>query len=186
MISLTHFSLAKNFRDIKVKHVHSEKHSDVNRRVVAVFKVVVFDIADRDCLKLYAVLYIIHPRIRRPIFIETYVHLGSAIICRKISTRNGCTLHQRLTHRIYYIYIYNFTWLGRSVLSQYLNCIVSCHSGGKYCRSLNSFVINTLENLYINSQCLHQLGTAGCLREPRPCCNKIIYLYIQYIKTPVV
>ena len=37
-----------------MKHAHSEKHSDANRRVVDVFKVAVFDIGCRDCLKLYA------------------------------------------------------------------------------------------------------------------------------------
>ena len=38
MITFTHCSLARNWRDVTIKHVHTEKHSDVNRRVVAVFK----------------------------------------------------------------------------------------------------------------------------------------------------
>ena len=56
MTTLAHCSLAGNSRDVTIKYVHSKKHSDVNRRVVAVFKIAAFDIAGRNCLKLYAVL----------------------------------------------------------------------------------------------------------------------------------
>ena len=56
MITFTHCSLIRDSCDVTIKHVHSEKHSDVNRRVIAVFEVVVFGIWCRDCLKLYAVL----------------------------------------------------------------------------------------------------------------------------------
>ena len=37
MITFKIFSLARNSRDVTIKHVHSENHSDVNRQVVAVF-----------------------------------------------------------------------------------------------------------------------------------------------------
>ena len=83
MITFTHCSLAGNSRDVTIKHVHSEKHSDVKRRVVAVFQIAAFDITGRDCLKWYAVLLIVHPKIRRLIFIEIDVHLGSALNCRE-------------------------------------------------------------------------------------------------------
>ena len=36
MITFTLCSLARNSRDVTIKHVHSENHSDVNRQVVAV------------------------------------------------------------------------------------------------------------------------------------------------------
>ena len=49
---ITHLFLARNCRDVTIKNVHSENHSDVNRRVVIVFKVTVFCIGGKDCLKL--------------------------------------------------------------------------------------------------------------------------------------
>ena len=67
MLTLTHCSLARNSRDVIIKHVHNEKHSDVITRVVAVFKVTGF---------WYW-----------PILIEIDVHLGSAVNCRTIITR---------------------------------------------------------------------------------------------------
>ena len=38
MITFTHCFLARNSSDVTIKHVHTEKHSNVNRWVVAVFK----------------------------------------------------------------------------------------------------------------------------------------------------
>ena len=70
MITFPHCSLARNSRDVTMKHVHSEKRSYVNRRVVAVFKVAVFHIGGRDCLKHYA---------------------------EKCPRENDCTLHKRLS-----------------------------------------------------------------------------------------
>ena len=87
MVTFTNCSLARNTHDVTIKHVHSEKHSDVNRRVVAVLKVAFFGIGGRNCFKLYAVFWFIHQRIRRPIFIEINVYLGIAVNCRKFSTR---------------------------------------------------------------------------------------------------
>ena len=55
-----------------MKHAHSEKHSDVNRLVVDVFKVAVLYIGYRDCLKLYA---------------------------KKSPRENGCTLYPRCLSR---------------------------------------------------------------------------------------
>ena len=55
MATFTNCSLAGNTHDVTIKHVHSEKHSDVNRRVVAVLKVAFFGIGGRNCFKLYAV-----------------------------------------------------------------------------------------------------------------------------------
>ena len=58
--------------------MHSEKHNDVSRRVVVVFKIVVSGIGGGDCFKLYTVLQIIYQRIRRPFFLEIDVNLGTA------------------------------------------------------------------------------------------------------------
>ena len=56
MVILTNCSLASDTQDFIIKHVHSEKYSDVNKRVVAVFVVTVFSIVGTDYLKFYAVL----------------------------------------------------------------------------------------------------------------------------------
>ena len=74
-------SLAMKSDDVTIKHVHSEKHSDVNRRVVVVFKDVVFGIGGRDCLKLYADLQIILLIIWRAVSSEIYVYLGIPVNC---------------------------------------------------------------------------------------------------------
>ena len=55
MITFMQHSLARNTRDVTTKHVHSEKQSDVNRRIVAVFKITVFGISIGDCFQLDAV-----------------------------------------------------------------------------------------------------------------------------------
>ena len=90
-------SLVRNYRDVTIKHIH-EKHTDVNRWVVALFKVTVSSTEGRDCFKVYAVLLIIQPWIWRPIFVEIDVNFCSSVNCQKISTRNECTVH-RLRHR---------------------------------------------------------------------------------------
>ena len=99
MITFTHCSLAMNFRDVTIKHVHSEKHREVNRWVVALFKVLVCGIGGKHCLRIYTVLWIIHPRILGLIFIEIDVNLGSAVNCRKTQRENACNLHQWLVPR---------------------------------------------------------------------------------------
>ena len=52
MITFTHCSLARNSRDVTIKCIHSEKHSDVNRLVVTVFKFMVVSIGSKDYFKL--------------------------------------------------------------------------------------------------------------------------------------
>ena len=78
MVTVSHWSLARNFRNVKIKHVHSEKQRDVNIWVV-VFKVNVFGIGDMDCFNLYDVLWIIHLTIHVTDFIEIDVHLDSSV-----------------------------------------------------------------------------------------------------------
>ena len=85
MITFTHCSLTRNSRDVTIKYVHGEKHSDVNRPVVVVFEVAIFGVGGMNFVKLHAVLSIIHPIIRRLIVIEIYGHLGNALYCRKMS-----------------------------------------------------------------------------------------------------
>ena len=60
-----------------------EKNSDVNTRVVAVFKLAVFATGCRYCLKLYAVLEIVHQKHKDADFVDIDVNLGSAVNCRK-------------------------------------------------------------------------------------------------------
>ena len=55
MITFTNCYLAKHTRDVNIKLVYGEKHSGVNRQVVAVLKVAFFRIGGMDCFKLYAV-----------------------------------------------------------------------------------------------------------------------------------
>ena len=79
MITSTNWPLTRNSLDITSKCVYGKKHSNVNRWVVAVYKVEASTIGDMDCVKLYAIMDKGRPRIWRPNFNEINVYLGSAV-----------------------------------------------------------------------------------------------------------
>ena len=68
-----------------------------------------------------------------------------------------------------YIYIYTHTHSHNIHIHIQINYIIHFAS-----------VMNTLHNLYISCQCPHQIGTTGCLRELRPCSNKMIIIVIIF------
>ena len=62
------------------------------------YKTVVFGIGRNYLFKLYAVLQIVHKKLRWSIFIEIDVHLGSAVNYRKLSTRKLLYLTRMVSH----------------------------------------------------------------------------------------
>ena len=88
MVTFTHYSFAKNSRDITNKQIHSKKYTGTNRQVVDVFKVAVFCIGGRDFFKRYAVFRLGIPE-KWGKFTKVNEYLARAVNCRIISTWKG-------------------------------------------------------------------------------------------------